>query len=106
MSEWNLARVRVFVYLSMSMFVSMSVSMPVLRSLDLRSYFVVCKKKKKNTLIRPVLLYSSKTWVLTKNCSFVREVLSERYAARKSKTVSTGEGTTMNSRESLTTRMP
>jgi hypothetical protein len=29
-------------YLSMSMFLSMSVSKPVLRSLDLRSYFVVC----------------------------------------------------------------
>jgi hypothetical protein len=61
------------------------------------------------TLIRPVLLYGSETWVLTKRVEnqllvFERKV-PERYAARKSKMVSTGEGTTTNSRESLTARI-
>jgi hypothetical protein len=61
------------------------------------------------TLIRPVLLYGSETWLLTKReenqlLVFERR-FSERYAARKSKRVSTGEGTTTNSRESLTARM-
>jgi hypothetical protein len=36
------------------------------------------------------------------NYSYLRERFSERYAARKSKMVSTGEGTTTNSIESLT----
>jgi hypothetical protein len=40
------------------------------------------------------------------NCSYLRERFSERYAACKSKMVSTGEGTTTNSIESLTARMP
>jgi hypothetical protein len=60
------------------------------------------------TLIRPILLYDSETWVLTKreeNQLLVFE-RNERYAARKSKMVSTGEGTTMNSIKSLTAQMP
>jgi hypothetical protein len=48
------------------------------------------------TLIRPVLLYGSERRT---NCSYLRGRCSERYAARKSKMVSTGEGTTTNSRE-------
>jgi hypothetical protein len=40
------------------------------------------------------------------NQLLVFERFSERYAARKSKMVSTGEGTTTNSIESLTARMP
>jgi hypothetical protein len=62
------------------------------------------------TLIRPVLFYSSETWVLTKReekqlLVFERKVLRTN-AARKSKMVSKGEGTTMNSIKSLTARMP
>jgi hypothetical protein len=60
------------------------------------------------TLIRPVLLYGSETWVLTKreeNQLLVFERFSERYAARKSKMLSTGEGTTTNSRKTLTAQM-
>jgi hypothetical protein len=49
------------------------------------------------TLIRPVLLYGSEPKGRRTNCSYLRERFSERYAARKSKMVSTGEGTTMNS---------
>jgi hypothetical protein len=40
------------------------------------------------------------------NCSYLRGRFSERYAARKSKMVSTGEGTTTNSIKSLTAWMP
>jgi hypothetical protein len=50
------------------------------------------------TLIRPVLLYGSEMWVVTKR--------EENQLNRKSKMVSTGEGTTTNSRASLTARMP
>jgi hypothetical protein len=53
------------------------------------------------TLIRPVLLYGSKTWVLTKKkenqLPFLKGRFTERYAARKSKIESTGEGITTNS---------
>jgi hypothetical protein len=63
------------------------------------------------TLIRPILLYNSETWVLTKREEnqlpvFERLRFSGRYAARKSKMVSTGGGTTTNSIKSLTARMP
>jgi hypothetical protein len=58
------------------------------------------------TWICPVLLYGSETWVLTKkeeNQLLVFErSFSERYAARKSKMVSTGKGTTTNSIKRLT----
>jgi hypothetical protein len=40
------------------------------------------------TLIHTVLLYDSETWVLT-NCSYLKGRFSERYAAQKSKMVST-----------------
>jgi hypothetical protein len=52
-----------------------------------------------NTLIRPVLLYGSVTWVLIgriTNCSYLRERFSERYAARKLKMVPTGGGTDLD----------
>jgi hypothetical protein len=60
------------------------------------------------TLIRPVLLYGSETWVLT-NCSYLREKFShcsKKIPARTSKMVSTGGGTTTNSIKSLTARVP
>jgi hypothetical protein len=40
------------------------------------------------------------------NCLYLEERFSKRYATRKSKMVSTGEGTTTNSINSLTARMP
>jgi hypothetical protein len=55
------------------------------------------------TLIYPVLLYGSEPWVLTKKeeNQYLRGRFSQRYAARKSKMVPTGEGTTTNSIKSL-----
>jgi hypothetical protein len=60
------------------------------------------------TLIHPILFYSSETWVLTKReenqwLVFERKVLRTICGP---KMVSTGEGTTINSIKSLTTRMP
>jgi hypothetical protein len=58
-------------------------------------------------LIRPFLFYGSETWVLTKREeNQLRARFSKRYAARKSKKVSTGGGTTTNSIKSLTAQMP
>jgi hypothetical protein len=57
-----------------------------------------------------ICLYGRKTWMLTKmdenQFPYLRGRFSERYAAQKSKMVSTGEGTTTNSMKSLTVRMP
>jgi hypothetical protein len=47
-------------------------------------------------------IYNKETY----NCSYLRGRFSERYAARKSKMVSSEEGATTNSIESLTARMP
>jgi hypothetical protein len=59
------------------------------------------------TLIHPVLLYGSETWVLTKR-EENQLVVFERKVLRTicgPKMVSTGEGTTTNSIKSLTARM-
>jgi hypothetical protein len=60
------------------------------------------------TLIRPVLLYGSETWVLTRREE--NQLLVFEWKVLRTicgpKMVSTGEGTTTNSIKSLTARMP
>jgi hypothetical protein len=61
------------------------------------------------TLIRPVLLYGSETWVLTKREENQLHVFERKVhrmiCDRKSKMVSTGEGTTTNSIKSLSAQI-
>jgi hypothetical protein len=65
MSEWSWALVGVFASMSMSMFVSMSVFITVLWSLDLLSLLLVEKKKKKKLL--PTFSEKHTDWVFFRN---------------------------------------
>jgi hypothetical protein len=105
--------VKDFVYLGILMTPTNDVSLEIQRRIqNANRYFFRLRKHLQSshlsrqtkftihkTLIRSVLLYGSETWLLTKreeNCSYLRRRLAERYAAQKSKMVSTEGGTTTN----------